>query len=230
MILLMNKVILNFDESGNLGRDGRFFTIACIETYNVKPLINIMKKAELKTKRTFEKFKNANEIKASEAYPVIKDYYYRKIVSKNISIRYVTSDLHYVKRALLEDENLLYNYMLNFIIVPIAKYKYLDEIDIFLDKRSIKVRSTNSFRDYITIKLKYEMGLDIKINVKYVESQNSYPIQAADFVANAINSYYEYKYAHYFNILKPKIIQHERFPRRHFGKSKKDASFIEVQN
>jgi len=214
----MSRVILNFDESENLGRDGRFFTIACVESSNIKPLINVMKKAELKTKKTFPSFKNCDEIKSSEAYPIIKDYYYRKIVSKDIKIRYVTSDLFHVREDLLEDENLLYNYMLQFIVVPVAKKKGVKQLDLYLDKRTIKVKSTNSFHDYISIKLKYELGLDIEVNIKYVESQNSYPVQAADFIANAINSYYEYNYGYYFDTLRPKIVQHEKFPRKYFQK------------
>lgn len=214
----MTKVILNLDESGNLGSDGRYFTIACIETTNVKPLINVMKKTELKTKQTFEKFKNADEIKANEAFPLIKDYYYRKIASKDIAIRYVTADKPYVKSRLLEDENLLYNYMLQFIIVPIARKQNVKALDIYLDNRSIKVKSANSFQEYISIKLNYELNLNVDLNVQYVESKNSYPVQAADFVANAVNAYYEHGYTPYFDILKPKIIQHEKFPINYFGK------------
>lgn len=216
----MDKVILNLDESGNLGKDGRYFTIACIECNNIKPLINVMKKAEIKTKRKFGAFKYADEIKASEAYPLIKDYYYKRIASKDIKIRYITSDKQHVKKQLLEDENLLYNYMLKFLIVPIAKRENVKKLDIFLDKRTIKVKSTNSFKDYISIKLNYELGLDVDLTIRYVESQNSYPVQAADFIANAINTYYEYNYDYYFNILKPKIVQHEKFPYKFFGKEK----------
>jgi len=214
----MTKVILNLDESGNLGSDGRYFTIACIETKNVKPLINVMKKTELKTKKKFKSFKNVEEIKSSEAYPLIKDYYYRKIVSKDICIRYITADKKHVKKELLDDENLLYNYMLKFLIIPVARRRNVRAIDIFLDNRSIKVKSANSFKDYITIKLKYELGIDIDLRVRYVESKNSYPVQAADFVANAINSFYEHKYDMYFNLIRPKIIQHEKFPRNKFGR------------
>lgn len=213
----MSKVILNFDESGNMGRKGRYFTIACIETYNTKALKNVMKKSSLKVKRKFPRFANEREIKASDSFPIIKDYILRRIISKDIQIRYATADLPFVHGPLLKDENLLYNYLLHFIIVPVAKRRDVDEIDIFLDKRSIKVESINSFQNYISIKVNYELGLDVKISVDYMESHNSYCIQAADFVANTINSYYEYGHDHCFKILHPKIAQHEKFPRHVFG-------------
>lgn len=216
-----DKIILNFDESGNLGKQGRYFTLACIQTSDLKPLTNVMKnKAVLKTKQKFPEFSSAKEIKASEAYPPIKDYFLRKITSKDIKIRYIVADLEHVKKQLLDDENLLYNYLLKFIIEPVARTKGLKDLVINLDKRSIKVKSTNTFEDYIKIKLRYESNLDIGISVNYFESQNSYAIQAADFVANAIYSKYEYRREYYYELIKHKIIQSELFPKKYFGQSK----------
>ncbi|KAA0547582.1 DUF3800 domain-containing protein [Bacillus sp. BGMRC 2118] len=217
-----DKLILNFDESGNLGKSGRYFTIACVCTDSLKPLHNVMKKAVLKTKQNFTEFSNHDEIKAKESYPPIKDFFLRKIVSKDISIRYIVADLHHVKRQLIQDENLLYNYMLKFVIEPVAMKPGLKHLVINLDKRTIKVKSTNSFEDYIKIRLQYELNLDITIEVNYLESHNSYAIQAADFVANAINAKYEYGVAHgyYYNLIDEKIVQSEHFPRRYFGQQK----------
>ena len=217
-----DKMILNFDESGNFGKRGRYFTIACVATENTKPLSNVMKKAVLKTKNTFPEFANHSEVKASDAYPPIKDYFLRKIASKDVSIRYIVADLHHVKKQLLEDENLLYNFMLKFVIEPVAMKKGLKHLVINLDKRSIKVKSTNSFEGYIKIRLNYELNLDINIEVKYVESHNSYAIQAADFIANAVNARYEYgkEHGYYYDLIEDKIVQKELFPRRFFGQKK----------
>lgn len=213
-------VILNFDESGNLGSKGRYFTIACVQTLNQKPLFNVMKKAVLKTKKTFDDFSEFQEIKASHAYPCIKDYFLNKIVSKDIEIKYVVADLNFVKPQLLKDENLLYNYMLQFIIVPVAKKPRVKKIVINLDKRTIKVQSGNSFEEYIKIKLLYELNLEVDVIVNYLESHNCYAIQAADFIANAVNSYYEYGHAYFYNIVKQKVVQRELFPYKSFGKAK----------
>lgn len=216
-----DKIILNLDESGNFGKKGRYFTIACVETCNSKPLINVMKKAVVKTKKTFTQFENECEIKASDAFPPIKEYFIRKITSKeDVGIRYIVADLHHVKPALLKDENLLYNYMLSFLVLPVARKRNLKELIINLDKRTIKVQSTNSFENYIKIKANYEMNLGVEITVNYVESHNSYCIQAADFVANAVNSYYEYNHSYYYDMLETKIVKKERFPRELFGSEK----------
>lgn len=215
----MNKLILNFDESGNLGRKGRYFTIACVEASNVQPIKNVMKKGILKVKKEFPRYAGCNEIKASDSSPPVKDYLLRKILSKDIEIRYIVADLHHTKQELIDDENLLYNYMLQFLIIPAARKPGINQLEINIDKRTIKVKSVNSFQDYIKVKLNYEMNLNVDVKVNYFESHNSYAIQAADFVANIVNSYYEYKNNHYFyEILKEKVCQRELFPRHNFGK------------
>lgn len=218
----MDKLTLNFDESGNLGKDGRYFTIACIETNNFKPIKNVMKKSILKVKKEFPKYQSYKEIKAVHANPIIKDYLLRKIISKDVNIRYVVADLHHTDKELIKDENLLYNYLLHFLIKRAAQKQGVKQLIINIDKRTIRVGAENSFKDYIKIKLKYELGLDVEIDVNYFESHNSYAIQAADYVANTINAYYEYRNNEYlYGLIKDKVCQRELFPRRNFGKDKR---------
>lgn len=215
-----DEMILNFDESGNLGKQGRFFTIACVGGTNLKPLKNVMNKSIVKTKQHFPRFQTATEIKASDSNPIIKEYFLTKIASKDIEIRYIVADLLHVQEHLLKDENLLYNYMLKFLILPICKTNPPKRLVLNFDKRTIKVGSTNSFTDYIKILVNYELGLQIPIEVKYIESHNSVAIQAADFVANAINTKYEYGYDLFYNLLEEKIVHKEHFPYKYFGTEK----------
>ena len=68
----MSDRCLIFDESGNLGRQGRYFVIACIDTYDRKALHNVMKRKLLRAKQIFPELSvHANEIKAAEAHPCI---------------------------------------------------------------------------------------------------------------------------------------------------------------
>lgn len=212
-----DSMIMNFDESGNFGRQGRYVVIASVNTKDIKPLVNVMKKATLKVKSTFPAYSNKNEIKASESSPCIKDFILRKICSKeNINVRYVVADLQAVKQSLKNDENLLYNYMLSFLIDPVAKDNNNPQVILNLDKRSIKVKSANSFEDYIKLKFNYDQHLPTSFNVNYIESQNSYAIQAADFVANAIYSKYEYGRDYFYDIIAPKVVQSVEFPKWSF--------------
>ncbi len=66
------------------------------------------------------------------------------------------------------------------------------KLNIISDNKTVKVFSKNSFADYIKIYLNYERCLDVDIDVEYLDSDasNAYVVQAADYVANAIYSYY----------------------------------------
>lgn len=210
-----DHIYLYLDESGNFGTAGRYFTIAAIETNNPKPLQNVMKKTVLKAKRRFPKYAKMKEIKASHSSPIVKEYFLRKIVSKtNLAIRYVAMDKQLVRDELLDDENLLYNYLLKYLIVPVVIKNNPSRLMITLDKRSMKLKSENSFEDYINIILRFDMGFDLDITVNYIESQHSYLIQAADFVSNAIYTRYEYGYDYFMNILVPKVIDEIHFPEK----------------
>lgn len=108
-----NQRCLIFDESGNLGNSGRYFVIACIDTHNYKALHNIIKKKLGVAKQLFQELAclHSNEIKAKDAYPCVKYHILECIANKDLSISYIVADLKYIKPALLEDKNILYNYL-----------------------------------------------------------------------------------------------------------------------
>ena len=62
-------------------------------------------------------------------------------------------------------------------------------------------------------------NLNLDIEVHYVDSKsaNGFIIQAADYISNAIYSFYEYRYDLYYNKIKTKIFAHDLFPREKFG-------------
>ena len=114
-----------FDESGNLGRVGRYFVIACIDTTECKALHNVMKR---KLKIADDKFpdmkkNHAHEIKAVDAYPCVKHHILECIASKNLSVSYIVADLQHVKPKLLEDKNILYNYLMKLLLDRIISSK-----------------------------------------------------------------------------------------------------------
>ncbi len=214
---MTNELNIYIDESGNLGSQGEYFVIACVTAKNKKAIENFMKKTELKVKKEFSEFLNKQEIKAGDAYPPIKEYYLRKLVGKGLEIYYIVARKKCIYPKLLEDKNCLYSYLLHFVILRIIRAQAYSSINIILDKRSIKTKSTNSFADYIKIKINYELKIDSEVNVKYVESCSNYMVQVADFAANAIWSNYEYAYSYYYNILGDNIRYSEKFPQKCFS-------------
>lgn len=138
-----------------------------------------------------------------------------------MTISYIVADLHHIRPILLVDKNILYNYLMRLLIERIVSEKDNGtEIDIICDNHTIKVSSKNSFADYIKLFLLYEKGYDIKLSVKYMDSddKNAYIIQAADYVANALYGLHEYNDDVYYNCFKSVVNTNIFFPWKHFGK------------
>lgn len=218
-----NQRCLIFDESGNLGNSGRYFVIACIDTHNYKALHNIIKKKLGVAKQLFQELAclHSNEIKAKDAYPCVKYHILECIANKDLSISYIVADLKYIKPALLEDKNILYNYLMKLLIDNLVSKKDNNTVlNLICDNHTTKIASGNSFEEYIKLHLIYEKDYDINLNVVYMDSddRNAYPIQAADYVANALYGWYEYGDKIYYNQFKSKVYNALKFPYRNFGK------------
>lgn len=222
-LLKKNERYLIFDESGNLGSSGWYFIIACIDTDNCKELHNIIHKKLGIAKKMFPELAmlHSNEIKAKDAYPCIKYHILECIANKDLRISYIVSDLNHVKPSLLNDKNILYNFLMKLLIEElISENDNGTTINIICDKHSTKVASGNSFSDYIKLFLLYEKDFDVNLNIQYLDSdaKNAYIVQAADYIANALYGYYEYNDKIYYERFKHKLNAALLFPRKLFGK------------
>ena len=217
-----NERCLIFDESGNLGMSGRYFVISCIDTTNAKALHNIMKR---KLKLAGDKFPelkslHAHEIKAKDAYPCVKHHILESIISKEVTISYIVVDLQHTEKKLLKDKNILYNFAAKILISKlITKDDEGNNVNIIFDNKTTKIASKNSLREYIIAHIVYEEGLDVGINFEYKDSDagDSFIIQAADYVANALYSKYEYNNDIYTDLIIEKINIIQHFPYKTFG-------------
>ena len=213
---------LLFDESGNLGTKGRYFVISCIDIKDCKSLFNIMKRKIHQAQILFPELAklHSNEIKAKDAYPAVKYHIAECIARKQLTISYIVADLNHVEPRLLDDKNILYNYLMKLLISSIVTSKDNGTVlNIMYDMHSTKVGSVNSLEEYIKLALIYEKGYDIDIRFKSYDSNASdaYHIQAADYVANAIYSHYEFGASDYFKVLRTRFNRCEQFPYKKFG-------------
>ena len=214
---------LLFDESGNLGSSGRYFVISCVDIFDCKSLFNIMKRKIGQAKDLFPELGvlHANEIKAKDAYPAVKYHIAECIVSKHAAVSYIVADLYHVESRLLVDKNIFYNYLMKLLICDVVSFADTGRtINIMYDMHSTKVGSVNSLEEYIKASLIYEKGYDLKLTFNSYDSNasNAYHIQAADYVANAIYTKYEYGVSSYYDVLKPSFNKVQLFPYRLFGK------------
>ncbi len=174
------------DESGDLGTKERYFVIALIIPQNGSRIKNIIKRYCAEHK--------CAELKASSMTFVKKQDILQKLSTVDDHlVSYIVVDKNNIQnQKLLEDKNLLYNYLFQWLIKPIIKAAGSD-IEIILDNHSIKVKSLNSLSDYIRIKAYAEWGISYNITIKYIDSRDSKHVQMADIVANTIYAHYLYK-------------------------------------
>lgn len=216
----MKEYFIYFDESGNLGVKEKYFVISCVLTEQPKALHNKMKKILLHVKNNHPEAKwNGSEIKACTCKPWIKEKILTGIIEKDIEISYIVADKHWIDEKLKEDKNCLYNYLLKVLLENYKSTFRNNKVNLILDNKTIKVESINSFKDYINIYLNYELRLNVELTVQYMDSKDksAYNIQVADYIANALYSYYEYNYEQYKSYINEKIKYVELFPKRKFG-------------
>lgn len=94
-----------------------------------------------------------------------------------------------VTEAMRRDENIMYNYMINLLLLD-EMIKY-DHVILVPDLRSIKVKSGNSLHDYLKIGLVFEKRAKTILETNPCDSACNKSIQFTDMVTGAIQSHYE---------------------------------------
>lgn len=209
-IITSNMITVFADESGDLGKGGRFFIVAIIVPQKSKRIVNFMKRFCVKYK--------IKEIKAAQLSFSQKQEIFNRLTSANYyTVSYIVADKHNIdNKKLFEDKNILYNYLFSFLIKKTIKSAN-DDVSILLDNHSTKVKSINSLCEYIKIKSFTQWNYQNNLNINYIDSKNSKVIQAIDVVANAIFAKYEYGKDHFYNKLI--ISESIKFPQSRFGRN-----------
>jgi hypothetical protein len=224
----MQKISLYFDESGDLGvNKGRFFLIGAIEIDSKHD-----KEMNRRAGRIINRFKNSYniskniEIKGCLLKRNQRIELLNKIIYKGVLIRYIVLDIKKTTFLLekADDKNACYNYLIGLIIKDVIKdYPNIEEIDLYLDNRSVKIGNRLSLKPYLYNKLVLEQleftifCKRIQFNVKYLESESCYLIQWVDIISNSIYKLYSRKINEYYHIIKPFIVFESRFPKGSFG-------------
>lgn len=154
------------DESGDLGTKERYFIITLLAPQKSKRIGNFMKK--------FCARNNIQEVKASQLSFPHKQFILNKLCSANdYTTSYIVADkLNIDNKKILEDKNLCYNYLFSFLVKKTIK-STPEDITLFLDNHSTKVKSINSLADYIKIKAYTQWGFTHNLNICYVDSKDS---------------------------------------------------------
>lgn len=197
------------DESGNLGKDGRYFIIAMIIPYKKKRIKNFIK--------SFCSKKRIQEIKGALLNFTEKQSLINKLSKvDDYSVSYIIADLKHIKsERFIKDKNLCFNYLFMLLLRRTVKNSN-EDINILLDNHNTKVGSINSLKEYIQIKAFYEWGFKHNLDIKYMNSKETKLIQMADLIANIIYQSYTYNKNHFYKQIN--IAESIKFPFDKFGK------------
>lgn len=219
----MVEKTIYIDESGNFGKRGRYFTITgvLINTDEEKKLLNKMKNTTRQVKVAYPKIANRNgEVKAAESNIVAREYVIRKMLATNFEVSYICADLHHVQQRLLDNQNILYNYLTSFIVKPIIEQTHdLTKLTVIIDERNSSVKNGSPLGPYLKEMIWITLGKpDIDVEVHMLQSHQHYGLQIADFICHAIHCNIEYVKTYYPTHLKSRFACVEHFPYRNFGK------------
>ncbi len=207
------------DESGNLGRSGRFFTMAAIVCGCAKAatrLKRIMKQACLEYAPGDQPLP---EIHATHLGFERK----QKLISKMITradhqVFILAADKRHLSFQLAaQNRNIGYNYLAGILVKGIVR-KFDEDICLTFDERSTKVTSRDSLLDYLRMKASFEWGYRRRLEFCQADSRQVYCLQAADLVANVSYRAYQYQHTHLLDLLRPRIEQVVEFPYAKFNR------------
>lgn len=207
MAKLRNMLQIFIDESGNLGYNEGYFIIAMIVAHNPKRIKNIIK--------SFCGYHSLPEVHATDLNFPKKQFLINKLIKQqDYNVSYIIADKMMIKKKpLFQNNNLLFNYLLSFLVKDIIKAN-TDDIYLHLDNRTQKVASANSLKEYIQIKAYAEWGFTKNLFFEYRDSKESKALQMADLIANCIRRKYQWRIDDFYSRLN--IIKSIRFPQANF--------------
>jgi hypothetical protein len=197
------------DESGDLGwtldrpfRQGgssRYLTLACL----VLPTPHYKRPRKL-IARLYKKYGWRAERKAADATPAQKATFCHMATAllrryPEIKLDIITVQKSNVQDHIRQDANKLYNFMLGLVIPDHVSQE--QDIELMTDARSIKVKSQNSLRDYLQIKLWFDARCPTRVIHLPAVSAQDYTLQFIDWVAHCVWLSYEDGLKTFLNIL-----------------------------
>lgn len=208
------------DESGNLGRGGRYFVLAATVFDTEKGVVRarriVRKEQQLVAKENVAS--EIQELKSCSLNFVQRQRILNKLTSKaDVDIFYLVVDKE--KVALLQQQkpkNLVYNYFAKLLTDRIFE-KYNGDFRVIFDQRATAVKSMNSLTDYITINAYTSFSLvHQEVSVSQKDSKTEYNLQTADLVAGTIYKAYNQQKPHFIKLLSERIVSASEFPRTGF--------------
>lgn len=204
------------DESGNLGRGGKYFILAAAvfdTPQGVKRAGRIIRKAQVALAKN-RPIPAIEEIKSCHLTVPQRQRILTKLISKpDIDIFYLVIDKPKVELLRQnKPKNLVYNYFAKLLTDQIFD-KYNDDFLVTFDQRSTAVKSMNSLIDYITISAYTQhQHINHNVRVEQKDSKTDNNLQTADILAGTIAQAYTRQNRHFLDMLRGSIVKASEFP------------------
>ena len=185
--------VVAIDESGNLGKDTRFFTMSATIVRRANHLKSVYKK--IPKTGVESKFYNTE---ASIISGILDEF-----ASSQAKIAYSSVDKHdYKGRFYGKSGNALYTAVLSELLESISEHLGPSELEILIDKSSFVSLSELSA---LATRSLSEHGCTLrKIDKK--DSEQSPCVQVADFIAGTVFRHYEYGDEEMFSKIRQKVV------------------------
>ena len=122
-------------------------------------------------------------------------------INPDIKLFTITVSKEKVQDHIRSDSNKIYNWMICLSLInEMAHYK---DVIMFIDERTIKVKSGNSLHHYLDIKLTCEMNAPTALVTKPCNSASNKNIQFADMLAGLVQNHFEDLHGAYSDMRAP---------------------------
>lgn len=215
----MTDKVVFIDESGNLGRQGRYFVLAAV-VLSVEGQESIRRRlhqlfTELKY-RHMGRMNDHGEIKASNVSISERATFLAKVIDElDFQIFYVVADLKEIIPNFKEQASELYDLLaLELMKMIVDADAELEEVTITFDERDKSEKISRRFHELLDIHVWEEwQRAMVKPTVDFQASHHSIFLQLADFVANAIYENYELREKRALQSLEARIINKTHYPK-----------------
>ena len=198
-----------FDQPFRAGGSSQYLTLSFL----VLPSGHIKRPKKI-IRDLYRKYDWQSEKKAADATPNQKRIFCdlaKKVLGQypDIKVDIITVRKSNVQSHIRQDANKLYNYMVGLVVPEYVAGEA--NFDLIPDERSIKVKSQNSLKDYLQIKLWFDLKYKTVVNCYPAVSSGNYNLQFADWIAHCIWAKYENSENSFFDILRPVVRIRELF-------------------
>lgn len=206
------------DESGNLGRGGRYFIITCLIPHTLNRLKNVVKSCRKKFgKERPGDGQPLDELKGSKLSFTERQHFLNKLTKKqDFEFAYIVADKKYLVSELLARKNICFNYLTSTLLKSIVCGAE-EDVEILCDNKDIKVTSGKSLEDYLQAEAYSRWGFKYNLRVNYADSKKYHHLQCVDVISNTVSGRYFLNLGHCYSILREHKLRGIRFPHDKFG-------------